>query len=296
MVHLLVLANAEAGGTETSAVDAAVTVLRNGADVEVVGTASPRQCREALARRDGRRVVVCGGDGSVHLVVGALHDAGDLADPIGLVPLGTGNDLARAVGVPLDPTAAAAVVLTGRPRDLDLIVDDTDAAAVNAVHVGIGAEAARAASALKPRFGRVGYLLGGLAAGLRERGWRLRVETDGVVLADGSRPVLQVGIGNGTSIGGGSLLIPHAVPDDGLAHVVVSTAVGPLARLAYGRQMPSGDHIRRRDVRTAVGRTVTVSGEPFRYNVDGEVQGPASRRMWTVSARAWRLLVPAGPG
>jgi YegS/Rv2252/BmrU family lipid kinase len=292
MQALLVLANAAAGGADAAALDTALAVLRRAAEVDLVATSTPGQCRDVLAERAGRRVVVCGGDGSVHIVVDTLRAAGDLADPVGLVPVGTGNDLARAVGVPLDPAAAAAVVLTGRPRELDLVVDDAGTAAVNAVHAGIGAEAARSAATLKPRLGRLGYLLGGLAAGLRERGWRLRVEADGTVLADGDRLVLQVGIGNGRSVGGGSLLTPHAVPDDGRADVVVSTAVGPLARLAYGRQMPKGRHVRRRDVLTARARTVTVSGEPFRYNLDGEVRGPVDRRTWTVSPRAWRLLVP----
>jgi YegS/Rv2252/BmrU family lipid kinase len=292
MVSLLVLSNAEAGGADAAAVDAAVAVLRRGADVDVVTPAGAEECRAALASRAGRRVVVCGGDGSLHLVVNALRSADDLADPIGLIPLGTGNDFARALGLPMDPAAAAAVVLTAQPRDLDLIVDDSGTAVVNAVHTGIGAEAARSAAALKPRLGRLGYVLGGLAAGVRERGWRLRVESDGAVLTDGNRRVLQVGIGNGTSVGGGSLLTPEAVPDDGLADVVVSAAVGPLARLTYGWQMPRGEHVHRPDVLAARARTVTISGEPYRYNVDGEVQGPVRRRTWTVSPRAWRLLVP----
>jgi len=292
MAGVLVISNAAAGGADAAAVDAAVAVLRRGADVDVVTPASAAECRAVLAGRCGRRVVVCGGDGSLHIVVNALRSAGDLADPIGLIPLGTGNDFARALGLPMDPAAAAAVVLTGRPRDLDLIVDDAGTAVVNAVHTGIGAEAARSAAALKPRLGRIGYILGGLAAGLRERGWRLRVEGDGAVLTDGNRRVLQVGIGNATSVGGGSLLTPAAVPDDGLADVVVSAAVGPLARLAYGWQMPRGEHVRRHDVLAARARTVTVSGEAYRYNVDGEVQGPVRRRAWTVSPRAWRLLVP----
>ena len=58
---------------------------------------------------DGREVVVAGGDGSLHAVVAALHERGELADAaVGLIPLGTGNDFARGVGLPLDPAEAAA--------------------------------------------------------------------------------------------------------------------------------------------------------------------------------------------
>jgi diacylglycerol kinase (ATP) len=293
VTSLLVITNAVAGSTDAKNVDIAVDVLRRHADAEVVTTTTPQDCAAALARRQGRRVVVCGGDGSVHVVVAALHASADLADPIGIVPLGTGNDLARAVGLPLDPAAAARTALDGTPRALDVLLDDGGGLVVNAVHLGIGAEAARTATGLKSRLGRFAYVVGGISAGLREPGWRLRVEVDGRVLIDIGRRTLQVGIGIGTSVGGGSLLTPDAAPDDGLADVVVSAAVGPLARLLYGLRMSRGTHVGRRDVWTARGTTVSVAGESFWCNADGELQGPLRRRVWTVHPRAWRLLVPA---
>ena len=145
MTDLLVITNAADGSAPQDAVDAAVGTLSERADVQVVATTSPEDCDAAVARRGSRRVVVCGGDGSVHFIVTALHRAGELGDPIGLIPLGTGNDLARALGLPLDPRAAAKVVLDGSARQLDLLVDDDDGIVINAVHLGVGAEAARAA-------------------------------------------------------------------------------------------------------------------------------------------------------
>src|SRR5215207_9851838 len=124
MTDLLVITNASAGSAHEEAVDTAVATLSERADVEVAATSSPEDCDTAVARRAGRRVVVCGGDGSVHFIVAALHRAGDLSDPIGLIPMGTGNDLARALGLPLDPAEAARVVLDGEPHRLDLLVDD----------------------------------------------------------------------------------------------------------------------------------------------------------------------------
>ena len=64
---------------------------------------------------------------------------------------------------------------------------------VNAVHVGVGADAAAAAGRLKPRLGPLAYPLGALAAGVRSTGWRLRVVVDGRVVADGHRRSLMVG-------------------------------------------------------------------------------------------------------
>jgi diacylglycerol kinase family enzyme len=289
---LLVITNAAAGSAHADAVDTAVGTLKERADVEVVATASPDDCHAAVAGRGNRRVVVCGGDGSVHVIVSTLHRAGALAEPVGLIPLGTGNDLARAVGLPLDPAAAARVVLDGRPRRLDLLVDDTGGVVVNAVHLGVGAEAARAAASLKPRLGRLAYVVGGVSAGATASGWRLTVRVDGRELV-ADRTVLQVGIGLGRSVGGGSPLTPHSVLDDQLADVVVSEAVGPLARLGYGLRLRRGSHVDRPDVRTARGREIEASGEPFHYNTDGEVRGPVERRVWTIDPRGWQLVAPA---
>jgi YegS/Rv2252/BmrU family lipid kinase len=289
---LLVITNAAAGSAHEDAVDAAVGTLRERADVEVVATSSPDDCHAAVAGRGNRRVVVCGGDGSVHVIVAALHRADALDEPIGLIPLGTGNDLARAIGVPLDPAAAARVVLDGRPRSLDLLVDDDGGIVVNAVHLGVGAEAARAAASLKPRLGRLAYLVGGVSAGATATGWHIAVRVDGEELVDGRAKVLQVGIGLGRSVGGGSPLTPHSVLDDQLADVVVSEAIGPLARLGYGLRLRRGSHGDRPDVRTARGKQVEAVGEPFHYNTDGEVRGPVERRTWTIDPRGWQLVAP----
>ncbi|MFL6127991.1 MAG: diacylglycerol/lipid kinase family protein [Mycobacteriales bacterium] len=296
MTDLLVITNAAAGGAQQEAVTAAVETLRQHADVEVAATTNPEDCDAAVARRGGRRVVVCGGDGSVHFIVTALHRAGELSDPIGLIPLGTGNDLARALGLPLDPAEAARVVLDGSPHRLDLLVDDDGGLVINAVHLGVGAEAARAAASLKPRLGRFAYVVGGLSAGATAAGWQVAVRVDGRLLSDGERKVLQVGIGLGRSVGGGSPLTPHSVLDDQLADVVVSQAVGPLARLGYGLRLRRGSHVDRPDVHTARGKQVEAEGEPFHYNADGELHGPVERRIWTIHPEGWRLVIPRPAG
>ena len=288
---MLVITNAAAGGSDR--VEAALAVLRGAdADVEVVATGTPADCAAAVGRLDERRVVVCGGDGSVHTVVEALHRAGMLDRPVGLIPLGTGNDLARAIGLPLDPAAAARVVLDGRPRRLDLLVDDSGSVVVNVVHLGIGAEGARRGKPLKPAIGATAYAVGAAAAGVTSAGWSVRVEVDGLVLHDADEPVLLVAVANGRSIGGGSALAPRAEPDDGLADVIVATSTGPLARLGFAVAMPGGEHVQREDVASVRGRVVRVSGDEIPVNADGELGASSTDRTWTVDAGAWSLLVP----
>ena len=102
----------------------------------------------------------------------------------------------------------------------------------------------------------------------------------------------MVGVANGRTIGGGAELAPDASPDDGLLDVVVVTSTGPLARLGFATSLRNGDHVERDDVLVVRGRSVTVSGEEFPVNADGELYGPVSSRTWTVRPAAWSVIVP----
>ena len=292
MSATLLLANADAGSADDEAVELARAALAEAGDCERVTTTTPEELDAALDGVDRRRVVVAGGDGSLHLVVTHLHRRGELDDvDLALVPLGTGNDLARALGIPLDPVAAARLALTGEPRPLDLVLDDAGGVTVNAVHLGIGAEAAQRSARLKPVLGPLAYPLGAVAAGFRSTGTPLRVEVDGRVVAD--ERVLMVGIANGPGIGGGTPLHPHAEADDGLLDVMVSTATGPFARVGFGAALKAGEHLRSPHVRSARGREVAVTGGPIEVNSDGELGDECvDRRTWTVQPGAWRLVRP----
>lgn len=293
---LLAVVNAAAGAVDVETVEPALAVLRGGGEVEVAATVTLAELGGALAGSDGRRVVVFGGDGSLHVVVQALYEAGrlDPLKPLGLVPLGTGNDLARALGIPPEPAAAAEVVLRGRVRPLDLAVDDTGTVLVNAAHVGIGAEAARRAETWKPALGDAAYPLGAVLAGVTTTGFAVTVEVDGTVVHRPDNPVLMVGVANGRTIGGGTPLAPDAAPDDGLLDVVVAAATGPLDRAGYAVAMRGGDHVDRDDVAVYRGRQVTVRaavGESFGVDADGEVSTDVVSRSWTIHRHRWALLV-----
>ncbi|MDQ4092576.1 MAG: lipid kinase, partial [Actinomycetota bacterium] len=219
---------------------------------------------------------------------------GELASRvIGLVPLGTGNDFARTVGIPLTAAAAAHVVLQGSPLEVDLLTDDAGGVVINAVHLGIGAESAREGEPLKPVLGMLAYRIGALLAGLRSPGWPVQVSVDGATITDGNRRVLQIGVLNGRTIGGGTPLAPQAELDDGLADVVVSTAVGPMARMRYAWLLRQGKHSEHPDVVLTRGRRVELAGPPMPINSDGELGDGVSHRKWTVRPRAWRVLAPA---
>jgi diacylglycerol kinase family enzyme len=82
------------------------------------------------------------------------------------------------------------------------------------------------------------------------------------------------------------------VPDDGLLDVIVVSAVGPAARLAFGSALRNQAHIGRDDVVHATGRQVTIAGEPVTHDLDGELTEELERVTYTLRPKAWRLLTP----
>ncbi len=255
-----------------------------------------------LHRAGCRSIVVAGGDGSMHAVVAALHRRHELAErTLGLIPLGTGNDFARALEIPLDPAEAAAALLTGKPRRMDLIVDELGGVVVNSVHAGASAQASRRGARWKERlgpfgFGILGYPIGAAMSSVKPPFVRLRVEADGEVVSDMDKHILMVAIGNGTSVGGGTELTPDADPADGRLDVMVSLATGPLERFGYAWHLRSGDHPQRDDVISVRARQVTISGEDFYLAADGEISGPERRRSWHLEPAAYALILPPPGG
>ncbi len=297
MDPLLLITNTDAGGVQ-DALDIALAVLREDADVEVATTSNPGELDGVLHRAGGRSIVVAGGDGSLHAVVTALHRRHEIADrTLGLIPLGTGNDFARALGIPLDPAEAAAALLTGTPRRMDLIVDELGGVVVNSVHAGASAQASRRGARWKKRlgpygFGILGYPIGAALASIKPPFVRLRVEADGEVVSDMDKHILMVAIGNGTSVGGGTELTPDADPTDGRLDVMVSLATGPLERLGYVWNLRKGEHPQRDDVISLRAKQVTVCGEDFFLAADGEISGPERRRSWHLEQGAYSMIVP----
>jgi len=305
MIRLLVIANAGAGSSDDAVLDAALEVLRQGADVEVAATGGPEELAGVLAARDGREIVVAGGDGSIHAVMRALHEAGEVPDDealpiVSLLPLGTGNDLARALDLPLeDPREAAAIILRNEPRRTDLITDSDGGVVVNAAHVGVGAEAGERAIPWKERLckvklGRLGYPIGAVSAMVGTRGWRLNVEADGRELAHGRERLLQVAVTNGSSVGGGAEIAPDADAASGSMEVVISRTLRLTSRLHYGWKLRRGLHVELPDVETTRAKSVTVTslGRPFPVNSDGEMSDPVRSRTWTVHPGAFAMRVP----
>jgi diacylglycerol kinase (ATP) len=304
MDPLLVITNKDAGTADQETLEVALGILRRRTSVEVAATSDPGELDGVLQRAGSRRIVVAGGDGSLHAVMSALHRRMQLdRTVVALLPMGTGNDFARSLGIPLEIEDAALVVAGGEVREMDLIVDEVGEIVVNNVHVGAGAQASRLGARWKQRLGaigigklnlgKVGYPIGAVQSALHPSDLHLRVEVDGTVVNDLDRPVLMVAVGNGAHIGGGTEVTPHADPEDGHVDVMVSRSTAPLAKLSYTLKMArSGSHLERPDVDYYRGKKVSVSGQAFWCSADGEVYGPERQRTWHVEPSAYRMVLP----
>lgn len=303
MDPLLVITNSDAGPADEEVLERALAVLRERTSVEVCATSDPGELDGVLHRAGSRRIVVAGGDGSIHAVVAALHRRHELDKAVlGLLPLGTGNDFARGNGIPLDMEEAARVVLHGRVRRMDLILDEVGEIVVNSVHAGAGAQASRRADRWKERLhdvgvgglnlGKLGYPIGAALSSVKPPYVRLRVEVDGQVVIDYDEPVLMVAVGNGSSVGGGTELVPEADPRDGKVDVMVARSVGPFQRLGYLGSLLRGTHHERDDVLYLRGTQVSIDGEEFYCSADGEIYGPERRRTWRVEPEAYSMVLP----
>lgn len=303
MEPLLVIKNSDAGTADEETLERGLAVLREATSVEVAATSDPGELNGVLHRAGSRTIVVAGGDGSMHAVVSALHRRHELAErTLALLPLGTGNDFARGNGIPLEIEEAARVVLEGEVRPVDLVVDEVGEVVVNHVHAGAGAQASRRASVWKDRLhsvgvgrvnlGKLGYPIGAAMAAVKPPYVRLCVEVDGERVVDFDQPVLMVAVGNGSDVGGGTSLAPHADPESGKVDVMVARSIGPLARMGYAAQLVRGKHPERDDVIYLRGSTVSVSGDEFYCSADGEVYGPERHRTWHVEPAAYRMVLP----
>lgn len=172
------------------------------------------------------RLVAVGGDGTIHLAANRLVADG-LADRValGMVPAGTGSDLARTLGLPRKAEAALAHACSVEPRPMDLVEMETRTptgldrrVVLNVASAGISGVVARRINA-RPTKGATVYLTGALAAVATYRPFRGRVTVDGESMYEGGLYLLAVA--NGPSFGKGMRVAPRALVDDGLADVVV---------------------------------------------------------------------------
>jgi len=212
-------------------------------------------------------VVAVGGDGLVHCAVQALAQT-DV--PLGIVPAGGGNDLAGVLGLPADPAAAVAVIARGRTRRIDL--GRTDRGTWWAGVLNAGFDSAVAARAERSRIrGHLRYDVATWLELARLRPTPMRIVLDGRPM---ERAVTLVAVGNSTRYGGGMLITPGALLDDGVFHVTVGEAMTRRQLAALKPLVRAGRHVQSPRVSVHEAREVILESPGVPAYADGEPIGP----------------------
>ncbi|GIH48047.1 diacylglycerol kinase [Microbispora rosea] len=296
--EIVVLVNPAArGGRTLRLLDPVLRRLRaGGRPVSViVGTSAEDalgRAREAVAAGPAA-LVAFGGDGLVHLAVQAVAGT---AVPLGIVPAGTGNDIADALGIPRkDPLAAADIVTAGGCRMIDAARlgtggDEPDEWFAGVLACGFDSRVNERANAMTRPPGMAKYLVA-LVRELRSfTPIAFRITLDGEAA---EHEAMLVAVANTRSYGAGMRVCPDARPDDGLLDVLV---VGALSTGEFLRIFPHvyrGGHTGHPAVTLRRARRVEIEaldGDVVAY-ADGERAGPAPLTC-AVEPGVLRVLVP----
>lgn len=239
-----------------------------------------------LAAEAGELPVVMSGDGLIGAVGGAMAGS---ETPLGIIPGGRGNDLARVLGIPDEPEGAVAVILGGETRAID-VGEVNGKPFLGIVSIGFDSIANRLANETKFLHGNLVYAYAGVRTLL---GWKparftIRVDEERIRLTGYS-----ISVANSSCYGGGMYIAPDAQLDDGLFDVV---SVGDVSKLQFLGNLPKvfkGTHVEKDEVRVFRAQHLELSASrPFEVYADGEhiTDLPATLR---ILPRALNVLVPS---
>jgi YegS/Rv2252/BmrU family lipid kinase len=230
------------------------------------------------------RVIVAGGDGSIGR---AAEAAANARAPLGVVPVGTANDFARALGLPDDPAQATELAATGERRKCLDLGRVGRRPFVNAASTGLSPVAARKADGLKRFLGPLSYTVGALRAGLFAHPVEAHVAVDGRTAFEGRAWQLIVGLTG--AFGGGAEV--DSDPADGRLDLVAIEARSRARLVLHGYGLRLGTVEEQEGVITASGGRIEVDTDSDAgFNVDGELVD--ERRLeFTAEPRAFEVVV-----
>jgi YegS/Rv2252/BmrU family lipid kinase len=292
--HLLLVNPSSGGGRAAKLLPKAQSALKaRGLVFRTVKTSSLEHgvSEATRAAEAGEIPVVMSGDGLIGQVGGALAGSGT---PMGIIPGGRGNDLARVLGIPADPAGAADVLAAGDEREID-VGEVNGSRFLGIASFGFDSECNRIANETRLIKGNLVYAYSVPRAMAAWRPATFEVAVDGQ--SPHSFTGYSVAIANSRAFGGGMFVAPHAELDDGLFDIVAIGAIGKLRYLAELYKVFKGTHIDQEKVieLRAAGAEVEASADrDFGVYADGEhlADLPATLR---VLGRALRVIAPPGP-
>ncbi len=239
-----------------------------------------------LSRSEVDLVIIAGGDGTLNAAAKTLVPT---QLPIGLIPCGTANDLARTLDIPADITQAVNIIAAGHARAVD-VGHVNDCYFFNVASIGMSAELASAlTSEIKKRFGRFGYALAAIRVLMRAKPFHANIVRAG---ATHRSYTLQIADGNGRYYGGGNVIERSARIDDGLLDLYSLEFAEAWRMLFRLRAFSRGEHVDYDDVHFMSGADFEIrTRRPRPVNADGEIVTTTPAR-FRIVPKSIRIFAP----
>jgi YegS/Rv2252/BmrU family lipid kinase len=233
-----------------------------------------RQLAQDAAGADYDLIVAAGGDGTIHEVVNGMMSVPGCRANLGVIPVGSGNDFAFALGLTPDVEAAVVRLFTGAVRRIDVarVEDENGRFVIMDNNFGIGFDAMVVVQTERIR--KIHGFLKYFAAVLKSIVFyyhtpRLHIRYDNEEI---EQKTLMLYVGNGVRGGGGFLLTPEARQDDGLLDICQVDPIGRLAMMEVLSHAMKGTHVSKSYVHMRLSREITIRlHEPAPIHVDGEI-------------------------
>ncbi|NMA85735.1 MAG: diacylglycerol kinase family lipid kinase [Tissierellia bacterium] len=285
MEKTLFIINPVAGGGKAKKLEPSIKKYMENIDLEydIWLTQKPKDAIE-LAKSgiiEGYNTIVAvGGDGTVNEVAIGIIESG--RGNLGIIPSGTGNDLARTLEIPFELEKALDIIIKGNKKEIDIGLVNNNLF-LNIASIGLDSEVVKNTEKIKKRIrSKIAYGVGVINTLLKFRGKKVIIEIDDHLI---DRDISLVAVGNGKYYGGGFKILPMAVAEDGYFHVIVVNKASRIKLLVLFPSILFGKHTKFKNmVQVFKAKEIKVITEDKTYlNVDGEIYDIEKETIFTIN-------------
>lgn len=291
MDRILFIINPVAGGGKAKKLLPVIDkyMVKTGKIYDIVLTSRPKEAtiisKQAI-EKGYTTIVAVGGDGTINEVAIGILESGK--GTLGIIPRGTGNDLARTLNIPFDPIEAMDIIIKGNKKQIDIGFVNNNPF-LNIASIGLDSEVVKNTEKIKIRIrSRIAYVIGVLSTLFNFKDKRVQLEIDDVSM---DKNIFLIAVGNGKYYGGGLKILPMAIAEDGYFHVCVINKASKIKLLFLFPSIFKGKHIKfRKDVEIFKAKKIKIVTEDKTYlNIDGEIYDNEKETLFKVGDK--RLTV-----
>ena len=293
MDKILFIVNPTAGGGKTQELVPTIEQIMDDTKIEynIVLTEKPKDAISIAKKgivKGYETLVAVGGDGTVNEVARGILESGN--GKLGILPSGTGNDMARTLNIDFDPVKAIDTIINGNKKNIDVgFVNDR--LFLNIASIGFDAETVKNTESVKKKIrSNIAYIIGVLITLFKFKDKKIQLEIDDHSV---DKDISLIAVGNGRYYGGGLKILPMAIPDDGNFYICIVNKVAKIKLFFLFPTIFKGKHIKlKKHVETFKAKKIKVVTKDTAYlNVDGEIYDVEKETLFTMGDRKLPVYV-----